>query len=53
MTVGKISCFFLFGWIAKGLIISEIDILVGYSAKIADISTMQFRILKKSKDPVK
>ena len=47
----QMSCNPAMGGIAKGQIIREIDALGGYSGIIADQSTIQFRMLNKSKGP--
>ena len=54
MDMGKIaqmSCNPAMGGIAKGQIIREIDALGGYTALITDASTIQFRMLNRSKGP--
>ncbi|WP_185864548.1 tRNA uridine-5-carboxymethylaminomethyl(34) synthesis enzyme MnmG [Blattabacterium cuenoti] len=50
-TIGQLSCNPALGGIAKGQIIREIDALGGFSAIITDYSTIQFRMLNKSKGP--
>lgn len=47
----QMSCNPAMGGIAKGQIIREIDALGGYSGIIADKTTIQFRMLNKSKGP--
>ena len=50
-TIARMSCNPAMGGIAKGQILREIDALGGMSAIITDKSTIQFRMLNKSKGP--
>lgn len=50
-TIGQLSCNPAVGGIAKGQIVREIDALGGLSAVVTDYSTIQFRMLNKSKGP--
>tara|TARA_B100001142_G_scaffold179806_2_gene179403 strand:+ start:70774 stop:72645 length:1872 start_codon:yes stop_codon:yes gene_type:complete len=50
-TIARMSCNPAMGGVAKGQIIREIDALGGMSGMITDASTIQFRMLNKSKGP--
>ncbi len=50
-SIAQMSCNPAMGGIAKGQIVREIDALGGYSGIVTDISTIQFRMLNKSKGP--
>lgn len=49
--VAQMSCNPAMGGIAKGQIVKEIDALGGFSGIVADRSTIQFRLLNRSKGP--
>lgn len=49
--IAQMSCNPAMGGVAKGQIVREIDAMGGYSGIIADKSTIQFRMLNKSKGP--
>ena len=50
-TIAKMSCNPAMGGVAKGQIIREIYALGGLSGVVSDYSTMQFRMLNRSKGP--
>lgn len=50
-TIGQMSCNPAIGGIAKGQIVREIDALGGLTAKITDLSAIQFKLLNQSKGP--
>lgn len=49
--IAQMSCNPAMGGVAKGQILREIDALGGYSGIIADKTTIQFRMLNRSKGP--
>ncbi len=50
-TIAQMSCNPAMGGVAKGQIVREIDAMGGYSGIVTDKSTIQFRMLNKSKGP--
>jgi len=49
--IAQMSCNPAMGGVAKGQIVREIDAMGGYSGIISDKSTIQFRMLNRSKGP--
>lgn len=50
-TIAQMSCNPAMGGIAKGQIVREIDAMGGYSGIVSDRSSIQFKMLNKSKGP--
>lgn len=50
-SIAQMSCNPAMGGIAKGQIVREIDAMGGYSGIVTDLSTIQFRMLNRSKGP--
>src|ERR1700759_5770875 len=50
-TIAQMSCNPAMGGVAKGQIVREIDAIGGYSGIITDKTSIQFRMLNRSKGP--
>ncbi|MDR1005416.1 MAG: tRNA uridine-5-carboxymethylaminomethyl(34) synthesis enzyme MnmG [Bacteroidales bacterium] len=50
-SICSLSCNPALGGVAKGQIVRELDALGGYSGVVTDASTLQFRMLNRSKGP--
>ncbi|UKJ07809.1 tRNA uridine-5-carboxymethylaminomethyl(34) synthesis enzyme MnmG [Solitalea lacus] len=50
-TIAQMSCNPAMGGVAKGQIVREIDAMGGYSGIVSDKTTIQFRMLNRSKGP--